>query len=221
MKKIFFVTIWLFITNCSLIKAQDLNEMDSIRITYIYNYIINFHISAGCVTCLLDETSFDIKNSFLSLSKFEFSEFELNGFKNQLEIDSFGKKLNLKNRIDYSKLNSQFRIRLDTLDYEKTFKYFYATDEVNKEHDCRLYIKLSDIYYKNNRYYVMLNSNEKYASELFSSHYILFEFEICKSNGIIAFRSWTDMFGIAGDDHTKKGRLNFENKIVNIDCYND
>ncbi|MBK7095995.1 MAG: hypothetical protein IPH57_13470 [Saprospiraceae bacterium] len=221
MKKIFFLAIWVFLLNWNWVQSQNLNEMDSTRITYIYNYIINYHISTGCILCVLDETSYDIRNSFISLSKSEFTDFEINRYKRQLEIDSIGRKLNLKNRIDYSKLNSQFKIILDSLDYSKVFKYFNPSEEIKKEYNCRLYLKLSDIYYKSGNYYVFINSYDKINSEIFMSHEIVFEFEICQSNGIIAFRSWTEMLGNSGEDFSKKGPVNKVNKIKNINCYDE
>lgn len=221
MKKKLFLAIWFFILNWNFIYSQVLNELDSNRITYIYNYIINYHLSNGCVTCVFDETTFDIRNTFLSLSKTEFEDFEINRYKRQLNLDSLNRKLNLKNRIDYSKLNSQFKIKLDSLDYNKVFKYFNSSFEVNKEINCQIYIKLSDIYYDKGKYYVFIKSYDKYNSEVFISHEIVFEFEVCQSNGMIAFRSWTEMLGNSGEDFPKKGPLNYVNKIGNIICNND
>lgn len=219
MKKIFLLIIWLLVTNYNLIKAQSLNELNSTQITYIYSYIINYHLSNGCVSCVFDETSFDMRNSFISLSKSEFTDIEINRYKRQLKLDSLVSKLNLKNGIDYSRINSQFNIEFDSLDYSKVFNNFNPSVEIKKEFNSIIYLKLSDIYFNNGKYYVFLNSYDKYNAEIFMSHEIVFEFEVCQLNGMIAFRSWTEMLGNAGEDFSKKGPLNYVNKIENIRCF--
>jgi len=183
-------------------------------------------LSTGCITCTFEENEFNIKKSFISISKLDFCEEDLFEFKKEFQIENFGIDLNLKNSINYSLIQSQLRVKTDTLNYNKipALLNWNASDKIIPEPDTKVFFKLSDIFYNEDKYLVLLNRNEKVDYGIYTvylSNDFLYEFEVCELNGLIAFRSWSEFLGYGGEDFTTKGPRIVKTKIENITCYDN
>ena len=167
-------------------------KFDTNKLYYIYDYALNFYITNdfwGLINENIPKKS-DISESYIKISKTELSDSGIYKYVYRtFEVNQIlGARQKLFKYINFSKLHTQLKIKL--IDTKKNELVTEIKDE-----NCRATIQFSDIFQKDNKYYVILYGVSNYEKGYYPKENITFEFEICPDNGFIVFRDYTLFLG--------------------------
>lgn len=184
--------ILILIISCNELNSQNNEIFNSNRLLYVYQFAINNYLTSDDFWAGYANTSGDysITDSYITISNEELTDsaiFKITSGKFDVE-QVFGEKLNLFKNIEFSRIHTPFKINEIVINQDEV---------LNKIDDpkSRILIQLSDIYEKKGMYYFILYGVSKINNEVNKNDDIVYEFEVCKDNKLIVFRSFSRFLG--------------------------
>lgn len=170
--------------------SQRKETLDSNRQYFIFEYTINDYLSnkhflpaistklnhseifIGISKSILNDTAiFEVTNSYFDVEKV------------------LGDNMNFFNNIDLNSLITQFETKITGYDC------YNISDQWNKN-DFSIFIQLSDIYHKENKYFVIVYGVSKFSKEFHPNENVLYEFEECEKNGFLILNACYKDIGV-------------------------
>jgi len=204
------ILILLFSHN---IYSQQNVTLDNNKLHFIYEFILNHYLSGVDFWSSYSNTQKDYKidSSYICLTKTEISDSMIYVLaRKQFDINHiFGKRLKVINNINLLKLHTQFKV------INIPVQENILIEKINFD-KCKLFIQFSDIFRKDNKYYVILYGVSNYSGDFYIPENVTYEFEKCKKNGFIVFNGYVWLMGALG--HSVDTMKDLMNQFRNYPC---
>jgi len=185
----------LLVLNVNLLRAQNSGRLDLTRILYIYQFVTNHYLTSAEFWASRASVyrNYKISDSEVILSSTSMDFNELDSFLVFFSIDTIDEELNVFNKFDLSEINSLFKVKVDST-------LGKVPDSLICSSNCRAYIRFTDIFKKENKYFVGMIGYANMDDKVFLTNDILFEFEVCKKNGYLNFMKIHYYLGRSNED---------------------
>jgi len=200
MKNSLLLLIALF--SCNINKSvshnsANVSEFDNIKLTYIYNYILNDIINDDAFHTIIPN-SFKMlseSNVYTAISEqklpYEYIEERAESLRDDMNIEKMKVHLNTHNPELFNLLITQIPVTTTTTEYIN-----FAYNE--KQANCKVLVSYSDIYSESDEYYVFVfYAQEMYESDTMLKDFIIYQFDKCHENGLIRFKYRYNILGLS------------------------
>jgi len=202
----FLLTLLFFLLEINLLNSQNQAKFDSIRVRFIYNYIVNHYLCGSEIVSLAySGMQYDTKQNYVSILDKPITDKEtIQYFYRQFALDSSGIQSRIQGKFNSLSLISQFNTK------QFTGNATEIKQEMLRDTNCVVSFQFSDFYRLKEKFIVFVRVNNLFIDTIVTYNY-MYEFQYCPLSDLYEFLNWTYAagFDFEGDkviyfNHTNK-----------------
>jgi hypothetical protein len=205
-KNNFLLTLLLFLFELNMLNSQNQAKFDSIRVRFIYNYIVNHYLCGhDLISLAYSGMQYDTKRNYVSILDKRITDKEtIEYLYRQFELDSSGIQSRIQGKFNSLSLISQFNTK------QFTGNATEIKQEMLNDTNCVVSFQFSDFYRLKEKFIVFVRINNLFIDTIVT-YYYMYEFQYCPQSDLYEFLNWMEA-----------GGFNFEkDKVIYINLFNE